>query len=73
VQFVFAKSAYKHGIADQAMTHALRNPVRILELDDLIMVVGADDSGRLLEIGVVRNEETTTIVHAMPARQKFLR
>jgi hypothetical protein len=38
------------------------------------MYVGADRSGRLLEVGVVRDEENRpVIVHAMPARRRFLR
>ena len=43
-------------------------------LDDLHMLIGADPSGRLLEIGVVfgRQEDVDVIVHAMPARRKFL-
>jgi hypothetical protein len=38
-------------------------------------VTAADAAGRLLEVGVVesRDEPGLVIVHAMPARQKFLR
>ena len=39
------------------------------------MVIGADTAGRLIEIGVVesRDEPGLVIVHAMPARPKFLK
>lgn len=37
------------------------------------MLVGADDAGRMLEVGVVLGEGVEFIVHAMPAREKFLR
>jgi hypothetical protein len=35
--------------------------------------IGADDAGHALEIGVVVAEGIEFIVHAMPARPKFLR
>lgn len=53
--------------------HAYRNPIRVLQIDDLTMIIGADDSGRPLEIGVAVAEGVEFIVHAMPARPKFLR
>lgn len=49
---VIVASARKHGINDIDMLHAYRNPLRVFELDDLVMFIGADESGRLLEIGV---------------------
>jgi hypothetical protein len=36
------------------------------------MVVGPDTSGRLIEIGYVDSSEARIIVHAMPARPKYL-
>lgn len=55
------------------MLHAYRNPIRVFELDELTMLIGADKAGRLLEIGTAAAEGIEFIVHAMPARQKFLR
>lgn len=66
-------SARKHGIRDNDMLHAYRNPIRVFDLDDLIMLVGADEAGRLLEIGVATAEGVEFIVHAMTARPRFLR
>ncbi len=54
------------------MLHAYRNPTRVFELDDLIMLIGAEQSGRLLEIGVATAEGIDFIIHAMAARAKFL-
>ena len=55
------------------LLHAYRNPMRVFELDDLVMLIGRDESGRTLEIGVAAAEGIEFIVHSMPARDKFLR
>lgn len=70
---VIVVSARKHGITDDDMLHAYRNPIRVSQLDDLFMLIGGDESGRMLEVGVVSAEGIDFIVHAMPARDKFLR
>lgn len=58
---------------DQDVLHAYRNPLRVFEFDDLTMLIGADAAGRMLEIGLAMAEGSEFIVHAMPAREKFLR
>ena len=55
------------------MLHTYRNLIRVFDLDDLTMLVGADTAGRVVEIGTVVAESIEFIVHAMPAREKFLR
>ena len=56
------------------MLHAYANPIRVFQLDEgLTMLVGAGVSGALHEIGVVAATTGAVIVHAMPAREKFLR
>lgn len=68
-------SARRHGVEDEDMLHALRNPVRtFLVAEDMTMVIGADGAGRLIEVGVVesRDEPGLVIVHAMTARPRFL-
>ena len=70
---VIVATARKHGVNDDDMLHAYRNPIRVLGLDDLIMLIGADAAGNLLEIGVATGEGVEFIVHAMPARPRFLR
>ena len=37
---VILHSARKHGVHDDDMLHAYRNPIRIFELDDLTMLIG---------------------------------
>jgi hypothetical protein len=66
-------SARKHGVADEDMMHAYHHPIRVFETRSLVMLIGADRSGRLLEIGVASAEGWDFVVHAMPARAKFLR
>ncbi|HLF43427.1 MAG TPA: hypothetical protein VJA46_07865 [Acidimicrobiia bacterium] len=36
---VIVASARKHGISDDDMLHAYRNPIRVFELDDLVMLI----------------------------------
>ena len=49
-------------------------PIRAFDLDDgLTLIIGPTQDARLLEIGVVDGELAPVIVHAMPARDKFLR
>jgi hypothetical protein len=69
---VILPSARKHGIDDEAMLHAYRNPIRVFEHDDLTMLIGPDSAARLLEIGVAEAEGIEFIVHAMPTRPKYL-
>ena len=69
---VILRSARRHGVRDHDMMHAYRNPIRVFDLDDLTMLIGPDEAARPLEIGVARGEGIDFIVHAMPARPKFL-
>ena len=41
--------------------------------DGFVMYVGPDRAGALLEVVVVEWHDVLAIVHAMPARQQFLR
>ena len=72
---VIIASARRHGVADEDILHAYRNPIRTIDLadDDLTMLIGPDNSGRLLEIGVSTAEGFEFVIHAMPVRDKFLR
>ena len=55
------------------MLHAYRHPVRVFEVGDLVMLIGGDRGGRLLEVGLAEAEGIEFIVHVMPARPKFVR
>ena len=46
------------------MLHAYRHPIRVFDLDGLTMLVGANDSGRMLEGGVAVGDGVEFIVHA---------
>ncbi len=70
---VILASARKHGVTDNDMLHAYRSPIKVFGLDDPVMLIGTDESGRALELGVATAEGVEFIVHAMPARPKFLR
>ena len=68
-------SARRHGVADEDILHAYRNPIRVVDLPDenLTMLIGPDNAARLLEIGVSTVEGIEFVIHAMPARDKYLR
>ena len=70
---VILDSARKRGVSDADLLHAYRHPIRVFVVDDLVMLVGGDEIGRLLELGVADAEGVEFIVHAMPARPRFLR
>ena len=71
---IIADSARKHGVSDEDILHAYRNPIRVYELDEgFTMVMGANHAAIVFEIGVVNGIEAPVIVHAMRAREKFLR
>jgi len=57
------------------MLHALRFPVRHFVQDDaMTMFIGPDETGTLVEVGVIEWHGIIAIAHAMrPARAKFLR
>lgn len=65
----FLSSAFRHGETKQSIGHALRNPIRVADLDDgVTLCVGPDYSGRLIEVLVNRQGK---VFHAMKARSKF--
>ncbi|MGB8860354.1 MAG: hypothetical protein WCC60_13895 [Ilumatobacteraceae bacterium] len=70
---VILASARKHDVHDDDILHVYRHPTRVLQLDDLIMLIGPSQTGQLLEIGVSRADGIDFIIHAMPARPKFTR
>jgi hypothetical protein len=45
----------------------------VFDPGDLVMLIGGDQNGHLLEVGIAEGEGVQFIVHAMPARSKFLR
>ena len=70
---VVLPSARKHGVPDEDILHAYQYPIRVLLLDELHMLIGPDRTANLREVGVSHAEGIEFIVHAMPARPKFIR
>ncbi|HXH59578.1 hypothetical protein [Iamia sp.] len=71
---VILAGARRHGISDDDMLHAHRHPIRVFLVDGFTMIVGGDQSGQFLEVGVATSDEGIEfIVHAMTARPKYLR
>jgi len=68
-------SARKHGVLDHDMLHALRHHWRAFETNDdaVTMLIGPSTNAEPLEVGVVSDDEGSAVIHAMPARQKFLK
>jgi hypothetical protein len=69
-------SAHKHGISDDDIRHAFENAVASITVPDqpdFSMIIGPDETGRLLEIDVVADDDNDYVIHAMPARPKYLK
>jgi len=74
VRPIIADSARKHGVSDDDMLHAYDHPIRVFELDEgFTMVIGANRAAIVYEVGVIDGALAAVIVHAMRAREKFLR
>lgn len=73
-QPIVADSARKHGVTDDDMRHAYDHPIRVFDLDEgFTLIIGPARNVGPLEVGVVDGDLAPVIVHAMPARDKFLR
>lgn len=74
---VVTEHAFKHEIAGADIFHAFRFAMRRFGPDDrgFVMAIGAARDGRtLLEVGFYPSlDGPDVIVHAMPARPKYLR
>lgn len=68
-----ADSARKHGVLDEDILHAIRLPIRVVPGAGRDLVIGADRTGRLLEIVVLDDdpEDEPIVIHAMLLRPKF--
>ena len=69
-------SARKHGISDDDIRHAFEHAVAAITVPDqpgFSMLVGPDHSARLLEIGVLVDDDNEYVIHAMPARPKYVK
>lgn len=68
-------SARKHGITDDEVEYAWHNAMRVIEYEydgeDRLLVIGADQHGRLLELVAVPGDRPTRVIHADLLRPKF--
>ena len=73
----FHRSAFKHGIPVEAITHALGRRLVTVDLDvdgdpPRVLAIGADLSGNLLEVVWLElAEDRMMVIHAMPLRASF--
>lgn len=67
------EGARKHGVKDEDMRHAVRHAIRTRKLDDnKTLLIGADTTGRLLEVVVADfDSDRARIIHAMALRASF--
>ncbi len=73
-ELIIAASARKHGVSDEDIRHAYAHPIRIYDLEEgFKVVIGANRAAIIYEIGVVDGVPAPVVVHAMRARDKFLR
>src|SRR3546814_19517840 len=67
------ESAYRNGVSASDIRHAAANAIRHHDLNHgLVMLVGPDTTGALLEVGTIASTPTEPPpVHALPARAKL--
>ena len=66
------RSARRHGVADDDITHAYDHAITWVELDDdppRYLLAGPDRSGSLLEVVVLHTSDTELVIHAMALRR----
>jgi hypothetical protein len=74
VDVLMLASARRHGITVDDILHAFNHPRRYADLGDgLQMIVGPTRSAELIEVGFIDTDRGPVMVHAMPARPKYLR
>ena len=68
-------AARRHGIPDDDIMHAYRNPMGETSDDDVIVSVGGARDGSPIELATSYDEERheIRIIHAMPARPSYMR
>lgn len=71
---IIAVSALRHDLGEEEILHAYRNPIRAWDLGDgFTMIIGPDRAAIVLEVGYIQGSTAVVIVHAMRARERFLR
>ena len=71
---IVVHSAARHGVGELDALHAWAFAIDAYNVDEgMVMYIGPDQAGNLLEVGVVEWHDELAIVHAMRARPRFLR
>ena len=71
------RSAYKHGLGDAEILHAIRHAVTVVDLEPeadppKVLAIGPDAAGNLLEIiWLELAGESQIVIHAMALRPVF--
>ena len=73
IRFSIYRSARKHGVADDDMSHAIEHALAVGEADDgKVLYIGPDRAGNLLEVvSAARGDGTEVVIHAMAMRPKY--
>lgn len=68
-------SAHRHGFNNDEILHAWANAMRLVEYDyngeERLLIIGATNSGVLLELVAVPADQPVRIIHADRLRPKF--
>jgi len=69
----FYGSAFKHGLAEGEIKHALRHAIRVMDQDDgSRLFLGGAPNGELLEVVTYpRPDGSELVVHAMKMRSRY--
>ena len=68
-------SARKHGVSDDDIRHACAHvigSITVPDQPDFTMLVGPDQRGELLEVGVLAADDGDYVIHAMHARPRYV-
>ena len=68
------RSAFRHGIDDEDIQHALRNALLVEEIGEdptRFLVLGPDRAGNPLELVVLDRTQGPAVMHAMPMRARY--
>ncbi len=66
-------SARKHGLTTRSILHAIAVAFRVVRIEtDLVLIIGPDENGQLLEVIVADPDDDARIIHAMPLRRRFM-
>lgn len=69
---VILPSAHRHGVTDEDIRHIVANLIRLVLVEDGLLIIGPSLSGEPMEL-LSREGDEFVIFHAMPLGAKFRR